>query len=631
MACVHWSRLLAVGLAIVVAVRAGRATATMSYGPLQLSGSLQAQNLFRHPDASEWSITQQRNTARLQLEYKWLRDGKLIDKYRVPYLQRSELFVLYRGVYDSVYDFTPGFIEKNDIHGNVYRRMSLYDYAKKILEPNARRGFAKRKLSLSGLPHGTRAAFRFDSQLREGYADIKLRDVPLSIRAGRQQIVWGESDNFRMLDRVNALDLTWHFFQEFPAPAFGWDQIRRPFWMVKFLYDLGDVWKLSQSYLEWYWNPGDWQPAKQAFLPRPWGLRMLDPLDNPIDGVFVGGVCGSERNPHIVQHGPNRGTHRCTRLMKGTTLFEQGDWDRDPFDNSQVGVRYHGVTPQGVEFTLNYFYQRFSGDDGTNYAPLRGLPNTAPNRVVGQRLLDRGVFPAEYVAPYVHTIGLSANYSEEQLTQTVFRLETIYDIGIPIFDIAKETTIDAPALPGITKKEMWKGMIGFDRPTWIRAINKKTTVFLTGQFFWHHIVDHPDCEPQRVALADTRFRRRTGSCLIGALDLPSLVRTGFAKQNESYRDKVREWESLFTLAAFTFYRGGSVVPVVGLAVDWVNQWNMEPFWAVDWVVRDDLVVNLSQRYIVTPRGNSTPIFSTWALGGLSSGRSETDLRITYQF
>ena len=68
-----------------------------------------------------------------------------------------------------------------------------------------------------------------------------------------------------------------------------------------------------------------------------------------------------------------------------------------------------------------------------------------------------------------------------------------------------------------------------------------------------------------------------------------------------------------------------------MAVDWVNQWNMLPFWMVDYVVRDDFVINLSQRYIVTPRGHSTPIFSTWGLGSLNSGRSETDIRITYQF
>ena len=52
---------------------------------------------------------------------------------------------------------------------------------------------------------------------------------------------------------------------------------------------------------------------------------------------------------------------------------------------------------------------------------------------------------------------------------------------------------------------------------------------------------------------------------------------------------------------------------------------------VDYVVRDDFVINLSQRYIVTPRGHSTPIFSTWGLGSLNSGRSETNIRLTYQF
>jgi len=68
-----------------------------------------------------------------------------------------------------------------------------------------------------------------------------------------------------------------------------------------------------------------------------------------------------------------------------------------------------------------------------------------------------------------------------------------------------------------------------------------------------------------------------------------------------------------------------------MAVDPVNQWNMEAFWAMDYVVRDDLIVNLAQRYFIEPRGHSTPIFETWGLGGLNAGRSETSLRLTYQF
>src|SRR5207244_9444097 len=99
----------------------------------------------------------------------------------------------------------------------------------------------------------------------------------------------------------------------------------------------------------------------------------------------------------------------------------------------------------------------------------------------------------------------------------------------------------------------------------------------------------------------------------------------------SYRDKIRDWETLFTLAAFTFYRGGSVVPVLGMAVDPTNHFSMEPFWTVDYVVRDDFVVNIAQRYFVTPMGHSTPIFESWGLAGINGDRSETELRLTYQF
>src|SRR5207244_8676541 len=141
--------------------------------------------------------------------------------------------------------------------------------------------------------------------------------------------------------------------------------------------------------LEWYGNPGAWYPAKQAFMPRPWGLPILNPLTNPIDGVFIGGVCGASK-VHVPS-GPNKGLGLCTTLMDSTRLFEQGDYARNPIDNSQVGVRYHALSPFGLEFTLNYMYQRWGGDDGTNYAPLRGLAKTPANSLRTQRLEQAGI------------------------------------------------------------------------------------------------------------------------------------------------------------------------------------------------------------------------------------------------
>src|SRR5581483_655900 len=252
-------RLVVALTGVALAAAAPGAWATQKFGPIQLSGNLQSANIIRHPDADHYQFIMNRNIAHIRFDYDWLQGGKFYNKYDIPFLESSHLFVLYRGVYDSVYDLKPGFIQKEDIHGRAYGGLTIYEFAK-------RRGFSRKVLTLDGLPEDARHKLRFENALREAYADVKLRGIPLTIRAGRQQIVWGETDNFRMLDRANSLDLTWHQVQEIPAPAYGWDEVRRPFWMIKFLYELGDVWKFSQSFLEWDWNPGDWYPVKMAFI-----------------------------------------------------------------------------------------------------------------------------------------------------------------------------------------------------------------------------------------------------------------------------------------------------------------------------------------------------------------------------
>ena len=223
----------------------------------------------------------------------------------------------------------------------------------------------------------------------------------------------------------------------------------------------------------------------------------------------------------------------CTRLLNNTRLFQQGDYARNPMENSQVGVRYHGIAPFGMEFTLNYFYQRFDGaNDGTNSAPLKVLLrdplNPAKDAKItahASRLFADGIFPAEAYFPYVHTLGVSANYSDEAYTQAVFRFESIYDIGVPFFDVSKVGVVDTPALPGVTKKDMWKGMMAFDRPTWIKWLNKKSTWFLTGQFFWHHLLDNHEL---RRAGRREPLRRRIAPGTAPVLSAASTCRRAFA-------------------------------------------------------------------------------------------------------
>ncbi len=552
---------------------AGESSGTLfRSGPLELSGNLQSQQLIRHPKITKYQFIQQRNVVHLRADWEWLDEGRFLDRFDIPFVEKSHLFILYRGVYDSVYDYLPGMRVRNDLRG-------------RLVDP--------RHNDLDDLSRHERDALKFENSLREAYVDIFLKDLPLSFRLGKQQIIWGESDGFRMLDRANNLDLTWHFQQELPPPAFGFDELRIPYWMVKGLWEFGNVGRLTNAFVEAYWNPGDWQPAKIAFLPRPWGVKIMDPLTNHFDGAFFL-------------------PFEADRLMNNTVLFRRGDYARNPLENSQFGIRFSAVSaermwrvvPEGLQFTVGYLYQRF-GADGTAAAMARGLPETPENEIKHTELVVDRILPVEFFAPYIHTIGLAANYAEDNYTRAVYRFETAYDFGIPFYTRARRTTY-SPFLPFIYDSDMWKALIAFDRPTWIRALNRRSTFFITGQWFVHYLIHRKDN-------------------IVGGLDLPSALRG----LDISLRDDVHRWEMLLTFGIIGFYRGGSVVPSSIYILDPVNSYSQEFVWGVDYFVTPDFAVNLSQRFLINPTKKVN--FEPWGLGGLNEGRSELGLRLTYQF
>ena len=584
---------------VVVAVSIGiadRAGATQTVGPLELSGNVQSQQLIRHPDVDQYYFVQQRNTLRVRVDYEWMkRGGKFLDRYDLSdWIESSHLLLLYRGVYDSIYDLTPGITEKYEFTGErVDKRFSHLD----------------------DMNRGWRDAMKFENDLREAYVDIKFRGN-FSLRAGKQQVIWGESDGFRLLDRANALDISWHFFYELPPPAYGLDDLRIPFWMIKGLYDFGSVGSWSNVFAEAYWNPGDWSPTKMSFIPSPWGVRLGNPLTNPRSGAFYAVWPGIKR------------------LMNGTSL-RQGDYSRNPIDNSQFGIRFNGVTgpdtpilPAGLQIQAGYLYQRFAPAGGatTSAAMARGLPPTDAGYIRTQELVGRGTLPVEFYTPYIHTIGIAANYFDEW-TKIVWRTEQAYDFGIPFYSCAHDAdqvnrrldrgeractrdTTFAPFLPGIRNHDVWSGLIAFDRPTWIRPLNKKTTFFITGQLFHTYLI-------------------QKANSTIGGLDLPTKTKTIGQNPPIAYRDDIHRWEMLMTFAIVGFYRGGSVAPAFIYLFDPVNSYSQSVIWGVDYFVTPNFAVNLAQRFIINPTREIN--FEPWGMGGLNRGRSETGIRFTYQF
>ena len=551
-------------LLLVLLVSVSFAHADFTYGPLSLSGNLQTQQIFRHPEPEKWSIIQQRNVVRVRLEYDWIKDGQAFGRLTASWIRSAHLVVLYRGVYDSVYDFQPG------------PRQEAFPY----------RGPTRRDGKLSDLPHDAAHALRFESIFREAYSDIEFADIPLTLRLGRQMVVWGESDNLRMLDRTNALDTTWH------GGGLGletWDDLRIPYWTIKGLYSFGKVGSLSDVFLETYWIPGHWVPAKIGFLPgRPWSI----PAPHP----FAGSPTGDN-----------------FQLLNGTVLGRRGNYNQSPGDNSQVGVRIGATTPQGLTLTVNYLYQRLSQDDGMDTTSLQGRnqcvfgsPDCNSTVEVALRntlLLESGILPAEAYYPYVHTLGISASYADDTYTEGVWRMETIYEFSKPFADKRKPILIldeSGSLVPsglfGVKKSDAWQAFVGFDRPTWIRPLNRRTTFFITTQLFWQYIPE-----------GTSRFQGQLAPT-----------------------DKVRNWEVVGTVATSTVYLKGTLLPLAFFVIDPINHYSAQLGWAVDYYLTPRLILRLAQSYFFVP-GFGDQVDETWGLGGLFRRRDETVMRVTYQF
>src|SRR4051812_34370949 len=98
-----------------------------------------------------------------------MRRGYMFSRVEISTISRR---LLYRGVYDSVYDLTPGMRTRREFTGE---RVD------------------KRFNDLDDYDRHARDALKFENVLREAYVDVKLGGPlrHLSLRAGRQQIIWG--------------------------------------------------------------------------------------------------------------------------------------------------------------------------------------------------------------------------------------------------------------------------------------------------------------------------------------------------------------------------------------------------------------------------------------------------------
>jgi hypothetical protein len=628
-------------VAMACLLAAGEAGATFRYGDIQISGNIQTQNLFRIQNGTDtfhaFDPVQQRNTFRLQYEHALIKQGDLLNGLAnlKPIFKSAAFFAYYRLVYDSIYDIAPGpFIRSQD---------------------------GSRSGKISDFSNGERRDMAMENVLREVFVDLDLSALPVSFRIGRQQIVWGEAISFRALDSANALDITWHAQQE--AGLFGkvgFDELRIPAWTVKMIYNVGELIPgLSNTYVEAYDIPFEFNPAKVRFEPAPWSIPVRPPFRGGLTVPVAAGVNVQACFDDTGSTGPTSGTgvpvldgsnvdfsHAakdglCPTKGLQRSRLRQGLYDgHDPMDVNQFGVRLGAVGPLGINFTLNYLHRRNLGADIpgatvakaqvgdvngnlTKYLYINPLttPHDTFDPITRKTTSTVGYarVPLEFYYPYMEIAGFSANYAEDY-TGSIINMESVWQHGLPIATLS-------PFGNGIRKSDTVLSAIGFDRPTWIRFLNPRATWTIITQADINWITDH-----ESIKRGPSPFVQDNGKeiFLDGDTALPNstLLSGAFGDRDlNTHVDRLKAVEAVLILAMTSFYRGGTFVPTLAVITDLANFPSNEFSVSFDYLPTNNIILTPALR-IFTNYGRN--LDEPWGVGRFSQ-RDEVQFKATYQF
>ncbi len=146
------------------------------------------------------------------------------------------------------------------------------------------------------------------------------------------------------------------------------------------------------------------------------------------------------------------------------------DWS---LDNTQYGAKLEGVY-NSVSFSFNY-YHYFQ-----QLPTLRGgIP--AMNPFTGEVNTWDHLIAFDIAFPEVDLFGGSLDFYVDPI-KSVFRVEATYTTGEEVAN-----TLD-PQL--YSETDMFRWVLGWDRPTFIPFLNKRRAFLISAQVFGEHVLDH---------------------------------------------------------------------------------------------------------------------------------------------
>jgi hypothetical protein len=355
-------------------------------------------------------------------------------------------------------------------------------------------GYGDKKLSELEAPEFNE---RFDF-IRELYAKktVGLDDgKSLFMKLGKQQVVWGRTDLFRVLDVINPVDYSRNnIYDEL-------SDIRIPMWIAQAEYRMGASDSMQDRNFQVVWNFDKFRANNLGQCGTP--NSILDA------GCFFRGMANLWDNGGTVANfanvapgvllATNFGPHQI-----GINKVNLPEWS---LRNTQLGAKYEGVTKDGLSFSLNALTYR------SQLPSLHGGKG-AVNSFTGQ---TQSAWPYlisfDMEFPRVNLVGGSMDFQLPAAGAAV-RTELAFTQGEEFANTAREELY--------SKNRVSRMVIGIDRPTFIPFISETSATLISGQLFWQHIYNHERKESTLGTVGIPDFK----DSFIGTLLIKGFLKSG---------------------------------------------------------------------------------------------------------
>jgi len=359
----------------------------------------------------------------------------------------------------------------------------------------------------------------------------------LFLKLGKQQVVWGRTDLFRVLDVINPVDYSRNnIYDEL-------SDIRIPMWIAQAEYRMGASESMQDRNFQIVWNFDQFRANNLGQCGTP--NVILDA------GCFFRGMANLWDNGGTVANFANGNTATDFGPHQiGIRNVYLPDWS---LSNTQLGAKFEGVTADGLSFSVNALTYRsqlpslhsINGEGTIN-------PFTGTNGNQNPAIPVKSLIAFDVHFPRVNLIGGSMDFQLPSVGAAV-RVEGAYTNGEEFANTSRSELY--------SKNDVFRAVIGIDRPTFIPFISETSATLISGQLFYQHIFDH---EYHQAAL--------------GPVGMP-------------------DWEDNFigTLLIKGFLRNGTLSPQIIFAHDFQAQATaMAP--QVEWNVTNDLKVTVGANY-----------------------------------